>query len=99
MAERRARNDLRQYDDLAAEWWRPDGAFAALHWLARARGELVPPPSRPDAALLDLGCGRGLLAPRPRFVRQPPSDAEAACEVWAIARTCLRSVSLQRSAR
>lgn len=61
MSERRRRNDLRQYDDLAAEWWRPDGAFAALHWLARARGALVPAPSRPDAALLDLGCGEGCL--------------------------------------
>jgi 2-polyprenyl-6-hydroxyphenyl methylase / 3-demethylubiquinone-9 3-methyltransferase len=36
-----ARNDLRQYDELAGEWWRPDGAFAALHWLAEARGHRV----------------------------------------------------------
>jgi 2-polyprenyl-6-hydroxyphenyl methylase/3-demethylubiquinone-9 3-methyltransferase len=60
---RRAPNDLRQYDDLVAEWWRPEGAFAALHWLARARGSLIPPPSRPGAELLDVGCGGGLLAP------------------------------------
>ncbi len=57
------RNDLRQYDELAGEWWRSDGAFAALHWLARARGDLIPSASRPDAELLDLGCGGGLLAP------------------------------------
>ncbi|KXK58894.1 bifunctional 3-demethylubiquinone 3-O-methyltransferase/2-octaprenyl-6-hydroxy phenol methylase [Micromonospora rosaria] len=57
------RNDPRQYDDLAGEWWRPDGAFAMLHWLARARAALVPPASRPDALLVDLGCGAGLLAP------------------------------------
>ena len=56
-------NDPRQYDDLADEWWRPDGAFAMLHWLARARAALVPPASRPDALLVDLGCGAGLLAP------------------------------------
>ncbi|MGV9977601.1 methyltransferase domain-containing protein [Micromonospora wenchangensis] len=56
-------NDLRQYDDLAGEWWRPDGAFAMLHWLARARAALVPPASRPDAVLVDLGCGAGLMAP------------------------------------
>ncbi|PWU46546.1 bifunctional 3-demethylubiquinone 3-O-methyltransferase/2-octaprenyl-6-hydroxy phenol methylase [Micromonospora globispora] len=56
-------NDPRQYDDLAGEWWRPDGAFAMLHWLARARAALVPPASRPDALLVDLGCGAGLLAP------------------------------------
>ncbi|GGM30296.1 MULTISPECIES: methyltransferase domain-containing protein [Micromonospora] len=57
------RNDPRQYDELAGEWWRPDGAFAMLHWLARARAALVPPASRPDALLVDLGCGAGLLAP------------------------------------
>jgi 2-polyprenyl-6-hydroxyphenyl methylase/3-demethylubiquinone-9 3-methyltransferase len=56
-------NDPRQYDDLAGEWWRPDGAFAMLHWLARARAALVPPATRPDALLVDLGCGAGLLAP------------------------------------
>ncbi|MEU7945203.1 methyltransferase domain-containing protein [Micromonospora taraxaci] len=57
------RNDPRQYDDLAGEWWRPDGAFAMLHWLAEARAALVPPATRPGAVLVDLGCGAGLLAP------------------------------------
>ncbi|SCG77891.1 2-polyprenyl-6-hydroxyphenyl methylase / 3-demethylubiquinone-9 3-methyltransferase [Micromonospora echinaurantiaca] len=57
------RNDPRQYDDLAGEWWRPDGAFAMLHWLAEARAALVPPAPRPGALLIDLGCGAGLLAP------------------------------------
>ena len=57
------RNDLRQYDDLAGEWWRPDGEFAALHWIAEARAQLLPPPARDGAALLDVGCGGGLLAP------------------------------------
>ncbi|GIG85262.1 methyltransferase domain-containing protein [Plantactinospora endophytica] len=58
------RNDPRQYDDLADEWWQPDGAFAMLHWLAQARAALVPPATRPGATLVDLGCGAGLLAPR-----------------------------------
>jgi 2-polyprenyl-6-hydroxyphenyl methylase / 3-demethylubiquinone-9 3-methyltransferase len=62
-APRRPRNDPRQYDDLADEWWRPRGEFAALHWLARARGALIPPSSGDGATLLDLGCGGGLLAP------------------------------------
>ncbi|MFV2113448.1 methyltransferase domain-containing protein [Micromonospora sp. LOL_025] len=57
------RNDPRQYDDLAGEWWRPDGAFAMLHWLAEARAALVPTAARPGALLVDLGCGAGLLAP------------------------------------
>ncbi|MCM3926578.1 bifunctional 3-demethylubiquinone 3-O-methyltransferase/2-octaprenyl-6-hydroxy phenol methylase, partial [Frankia sp. AiPs1] len=39
---RRARNDPAQYDDLAAEWWPTHGRFAALRWLAEARGRLIP---------------------------------------------------------
>jgi 2-polyprenyl-6-hydroxyphenyl methylase / 3-demethylubiquinone-9 3-methyltransferase len=57
-----ARNDPGQYDRLAGEWWNPRGAFAALHWLARSRADLIPEPARPEATLLDLGCGGGLLA-------------------------------------
>lgn len=34
-----------------------------LHWLAAARGALVPPADRDGAVLVDLGCGAGLLAP------------------------------------
>ncbi len=59
----RAPNDPRQYDDLAGEWWRADGVFSMLHWLAGARGRLVPPAERPGAVLVDLGCGGGLLSP------------------------------------
>jgi 2-polyprenyl-6-hydroxyphenyl methylase / 3-demethylubiquinone-9 3-methyltransferase len=59
----RPANDIRLYDDLADQWWQPRGSFAMLHWLARARGELVPPARRPGAVLVDLACGGGLLAP------------------------------------
>jgi 2-polyprenyl-6-hydroxyphenyl methylase/3-demethylubiquinone-9 3-methyltransferase len=59
----RPRNDPGQYDDLAAEWWRPRGAFAPLHWVAKARAALVPQATRADAVLLDVCCGGGLLAP------------------------------------
>lgn len=57
------RNDPRQYDDLAGEWWKPDGTFAMLHWIAEARAALVPQAARPRSVLLDVGCGAGLLAP------------------------------------
>jgi 2-polyprenyl-6-hydroxyphenyl methylase/3-demethylubiquinone-9 3-methyltransferase len=59
----RPRNDIRQYDELAGEWWRPGGAFTMLHWLAAARARLVPPARRERAVLVDVGCGAGLLAP------------------------------------
>jgi 2-polyprenyl-6-hydroxyphenyl methylase/3-demethylubiquinone-9 3-methyltransferase len=61
-----SRNDVRQYEELADEWWRPGGAFIMLHWIAAARAELVPPATRPDAVLVDLGCGAGTLAPHVR---------------------------------
>lgn len=54
------RNDPRQYDELAGEWWKPNGAFAMLHWLARSRCALVPQPDRAGAVLVDIGCGGGL---------------------------------------
>lgn len=60
---RRPRNDPAQYDDLQHLWWDPRGGFAMLHWLAKARAALVPPPRRPHALLLDIACGGGLLAP------------------------------------
>jgi 2-polyprenyl-6-hydroxyphenyl methylase/3-demethylubiquinone-9 3-methyltransferase len=57
------RNDVRQYEELVGEWWRPGGAFAMLHSIARARAALIPPAARPGAVLVDLACGGGLLAP------------------------------------
>src|SRR5918997_4298580 len=34
-----------------------------LHWLAASRAEHVPPSAAPDAVLVDLACGGGLMAP------------------------------------
>lgn len=74
---RRAPNDLRQYDDLADQWWDPGGAFSSLHWLAEARARLIPPAS-PGAQLLDVGCGGGLLAPHVRGYRHVGVDLSEA---------------------
>jgi 2-polyprenyl-6-hydroxyphenyl methylase/3-demethylubiquinone-9 3-methyltransferase len=57
------RNDLAQYDGLADQWWQATGGFAMLHWLAASRAEHVPPAPHPDAVLVDLACGGGLMAP------------------------------------
>ena len=73
----RARNDPAQYDDLAGHWWDPHGMFAMLHWLARARAALVPPPARDGALLVDLGCGAGLMAPHLHGYRHVGVDRTA----------------------
>jgi 2-polyprenyl-6-hydroxyphenyl methylase / 3-demethylubiquinone-9 3-methyltransferase len=59
----RSRNDPRQYDDLADQWWAPRGDFAMLAWIAAARMRHVPPAHGPAPRLLDVACGGGLLAP------------------------------------
>ncbi len=66
MSAPRPRNDPRQYDELAAEWWRPRGRFAMLAWIADARMRHIPVAPHPGALLLDVACGGGLLAPRLR---------------------------------
>ena len=83
----RARNAPEQYDDLAHAWWDERGPFAALHWLAVARGRLVPAPSAQGALLVDLGCGGGLMAPRvPAGFRHVGVDRNAAALEQAAAR-------------
>ncbi|MGH8791823.1 MAG: methyltransferase domain-containing protein [Stackebrandtia sp.] len=59
----RLRNDPRQYDDLLAEWWKPDGVFAVLHGHAASRAALIPPPPRERSVLVDVGCGGGANGP------------------------------------
>ncbi|MDQ4118877.1 MAG: methyltransferase domain-containing protein [Actinomycetota bacterium] len=87
---RRPRNDPGQYDDLASHWWDPRGPFAMLHWLAAARGALVPPPSPGTTPLLvDLGCGAGLMAPHVRGYRHVGVDLTASALVQAAERGVL----------
>src|SRR3954447_24923819 len=57
------RNDPALYDQLADQWWEATGGFAMLHWLAASRAEHLPPAASPDAVLVDLACGGGLMAP------------------------------------
>lgn len=73
----RDRNDIRQYDDLVDAWWQPEAAFAALHWLAAARGRLVPRPLVAGEVLVDLGCGGGLMAPYASSYRHVGVDLNA----------------------
>jgi 2-polyprenyl-6-hydroxyphenyl methylase / 3-demethylubiquinone-9 3-methyltransferase len=59
----RPRNDPRQYDDLADQWWLPRGEFAMLGWISAARMRHIPPAMATAPVLLDVACGGGLLAP------------------------------------
>lgn len=56
------------YDRFREDWWSPRGRFAALHWLAHSRADLIPPGSG-DELLVDIGCGAGLLAPHVKGFR------------------------------
>lgn len=67
--------EIRRFDAMAEEWWKPDGAFRMVHAFNAARvGYLSrhlpshfgrdPNTARPleGMTLLDLGCGAGLVA-------------------------------------
>lgn len=67
--------EVARFAALAGEWWNPDGPYAPLHRLTPARVEYVRDrlaekfgrdtktlKSLKDLALLDVGCGGGILA-------------------------------------
>ena len=55
--------ELDKFDELAQRWWDPDGPQKALHALNPARlGYVAARSQLRDAAVLDVGCGGGLLS-------------------------------------
>ncbi len=67
--------EVDKFDALAGEWWDPDGKFASLHLLNPCRldyinsqieiefdRDLRRPTPFADLAILDIGCGGGLLS-------------------------------------
>ena len=55
--------ELDKFDELAQRWWDPDGPQKALHALNPARlGYVADRVPLRDAAVLDVGCGGGLLS-------------------------------------
>ena len=55
--------ELDKFDELAQRWWDPNGPQKALHALNPARlGYVAERATLRDAAVLDVGCGGGLLS-------------------------------------
>ncbi len=55
--------ELDKFDELAQRWWDPSGPQKALHALNPARlGYVAERATLRDAAVLDVGCGGGLLS-------------------------------------
>ena len=55
--------ELDKFDELAQRWWDPSGPQKALHALNPARlGYVAERTTLRDAAVLDVGCGGGLLS-------------------------------------
>ena len=55
--------ELDKFDELAQRWWDPDGPQKALHALNPARlGYVAQRTALRGAAVLDVGCGAGLLS-------------------------------------
>ena len=55
--------ELDKFDELAQRWWDPQGPQKALHALNPARlGYVAERVALRDAAVLDVGCGGGLLS-------------------------------------
>jgi 2-polyprenyl-6-hydroxyphenyl methylase/3-demethylubiquinone-9 3-methyltransferase len=56
-------SELDKFDELAQRWWDPQGPQKALHALNPARlGYVAARTTLRDAAMLDVGCGAGLLS-------------------------------------
>ena len=55
--------EIARFSALASRWWDPDGEFRPLHQLNPVRTEYVADRVRlPDAKVVDVGCGGGLLS-------------------------------------
>ncbi len=55
--------EIAKFEAIAAEWWDPDGRFKPLHQINPLRLDYIAQHVKlPTSAVLDIGCGGGLLA-------------------------------------
>ena len=56
-------DEIAKFDALASRWWDPDGDFRPLHQINPLRLDFIRQRARlPEAQVLDVGCGGGILA-------------------------------------
>lgn len=58
-----SQTEIDKFNNLAHEWWNPDGEFKTLHQINPARVEFIKKHcDLSNKALIDVGCGGGILA-------------------------------------
>ncbi|MDD3266609.1 MAG: bifunctional 2-polyprenyl-6-hydroxyphenol methylase/3-demethylubiquinol 3-O-methyltransferase UbiG [Burkholderiales bacterium] len=58
-----SQEEVNKFNDLAHEWWNPDGVLKTLHHINPARLEFIKKHvNLSNATLIDVGCGGGIFA-------------------------------------
>lgn len=90
------RTEQEKFDAVASGWWDPEGPFRPLHDLNPARLKYVADRTRlDDAAILDVGCGGGILAESMARKGGQVTGIDIASRVLATARLHLHESDLE----
>lgn len=90
------RTEQEKFDAVASGWWDPEGPFRPLHDLNPARLRYVADRARLDgAAVLDVGCGGGILAESLARKGGQVTGIDIASRVLATARLHLHESGLE----
>lgn len=90
------RTEQEKFDAVASGWWDPEGPFRPLHDLNPARLKYIADRARLDgAAILDVGCGGGILAESLARKGGQVTGIDIASRVLATARLHLHESGLE----
>jgi len=90
------RTEQAKFDAVASGWWDPEGPFRPLHDLNPARVKYVADRARLDgSAILDVGCGGGILAESLARKGGQVTGIDIASRVLATARLHLHESGLE----
>ncbi|MES2664263.1 MAG: bifunctional 2-polyprenyl-6-hydroxyphenol methylase/3-demethylubiquinol 3-O-methyltransferase UbiG [Pseudomonadota bacterium] len=83
-------SEVRKFNQLAAQWWDPEGVFKPLHQINPLRcqfiDQLLAPDSLAGKKVLDVGCGGGLLCEAMAARGAEVTGIDAGEDVIAVAR-------------